>query len=73
MVKKIDGFQNKYFIEEQYSNLLHVIKSYGAGFRCVICNSKTLQRVPELRSFSKGKVTINNRVEDDVFYINGAF
>ena len=72
MVKPIEGTKNGYFIDGQYSNLSHVIQSYGKDFRCFICNAETA-KIKELKLFTKSKITINKNLEDGVFYINGIF
>lgn len=69
MVVKIDGFRNKYKLTENSNSrdLINIVAKYGK-FRCIICNEKTASRFKP-----KNYVTINNGVEDDVFFINGMF
>ena len=69
MIVKLDGFKNKYQLAESSNSrdLSDLIAKYGK-FRCIICNKKTA-----LRFDRRDYVTINNKVEDNVFYVNGIF
>ena len=69
MIVKLDGFKNKYRLTKSSNSrdLSDLIAKYGK-FRCIICNKKTA-----LRFDRRYYVTINNKVEDNVFYVNGFF
>lgn len=69
MIEKIVGFQNKYKLTES-SNTGDIIKLCASyqRFRCIICNAKTAARFKP-----RDYVTVNNKVEDNVFYVNGIF
>lgn len=69
MIEKIVGFQNKYKLTAS-SNTGDIIKLCASyqRFRCIICNANTAARFKP-----RDYVTINNRVEDDAFYVNGIF
>ena len=69
MIIKLSGFKNKYQLTESSNSrdLSDLIAKYGK-FRCIICNRKTA-----LRFDRRYYVTINNKVEDNTFYVNGIF
>ncbi len=69
MIVKLDGFKNKYQLTESSNSrdLIELIAKYKR-FRCIICNKETA-----LRFARRDYVTINNKVEDNTFYVNGIF
>lgn len=69
MIQKIGGFKNKYKLTESSNtrDIIDLCASYEK-FRCIICNAKTAVRFKP-----RDYVTINNRVEDDAFYVNRTF
>lgn len=69
MIQKIGGFKNKYKLTESSNtrDIIDLCASYEK-FRCIICNAKTATRFKP-----RDYVTINNRVEDDMFYVNRTF
>ena len=69
MIQKISGFKNKYKLTESSNtrDIIDLCSSYEK-FRCIICNAKTAARFKP-----RDYVTINNRVEDDMFYVNRTF
>ena len=69
MIEKVGGFQNKYKLTENSNtgDITKLCASYQR-FRCIICNAKTAVRFKP-----RNYVTINNRVEDDMFYVNRTF
>ena len=69
MIVKLDGFKNKYRLTKSSNSrdLSDLIAKY-VKFRCIICNRKTA-----LRFDRRYYVTINNKVEDNTFYVNGIF
>lgn len=76
MVKKLDGTKNGFYIDGQHSNLLHIIDEFKKErkIRCVICNAKTAKEVgKDFRFFAKANVSVNNKLDDNVFYFNGVF
>ena len=70
MVKKIKGFDHKYEAGEQYSNMKNIFDDIG-NVHCVICNFKTYKRVNfNVIGRRPIPVTVNNSVEDNIFYSN---
>ena len=69
MIEKIDGFKNKYMLTES-SNTgdINRLRASYKRFRCIICNGKTAARFKP-----RYYVTVSNKVEDNVFYVNGIF
>ena len=69
MIVKLGGFKNKYQLTESSNSrdLIDLIARYKR-FRCIICNKETA-----LRFKPRYYVTVNNSIEDDVFYVNGIF
>ncbi len=69
MIVKLDGFKNKYRLTENSNSrdLIDLISKYGK-FRCIICNGETA-----LRFRPRDYVTVNNSIEDNMFFINGVF
>ena len=69
MIVKLDGFKNKYRLTKisNSRDLIDLIAKYKR-FRCIICNEKTASRFNP-----RHYVTINNSIEDNVFYVNGIF
>ena len=69
MIIKLSGFKNKYQLTDSSNSrdLINLIAKYKR-FRCIICNEKTA-----LRFRPRDYVTVNNSIEDNVFFINGVF
>lgn len=71
-MKKLDGTQNGYIIEDTSTNdqWHKILKSYK-DIRCIICNTSTSKYFkPPLMSYGKSSITINNKIPDRVVYIN---
>ena len=72
MIQKADGYSNKYVIKDRVmaSEMQSLLRSYlnAKNFHSIICNYNTCKQlnVQPGNSF----ITINNKVEDGVFYIN---
>lgn len=76
MIKKDRNFKNKYVLTDDSTSydLGNICRQYPF-LNCLICNSKTASKfLPNPNSFAKPlPVTINNSIEDGVFYINGMY
>jgi hypothetical protein len=47
-----------------------IIKTYSK-YRCLICNNRTANYFgPPILGIGKNTITINNKIPDNVFYIN---
>ncbi len=71
MITKDPNFKNKYIISEPFKpeDLKPVIKPRISTFNCFICNRDMCKKLNIAPGGSL--VTIDNSVEDGVFYING--
>ena len=71
-MKKLDGTQNGYIIEDSSTNdqWHEILKDYG-DVRCIICNTNTSKyfKIP-LISYGRSNITINNKIPDMIVYIN---
>lgn len=71
-ILKDNRFRNKYILQDDSTNeeFKKIIKDRKVN--CIICNSNTAKRFGT-SFFGKSIITINNKMLDDVFYINGVF
>ena len=72
---KSKDFKNKYILTEESNNedFQSIIKSYPK-FKCIICNRKTSKCFKSHWMFlGNPPITINNKVPDGVFWINGMY
>ena len=73
MIRKVDGFKNKYEVidptsKEEFELFL---REHANGLKCVISNSYTASRfgiVP-----GEKYCTINKKIQDNEFFLNGVF
>ena len=75
MIYKDAQFKNKFQLTESSTTaeLRDICRTYK-NLRCLICNAKTAERFDRNPiSFTPLPITINNKVADDVIYINGIF
>ena len=76
MIHKIEGSKNGYLLDETSTNddLKNLGCSYGRNFRCLICNSETMKRFkPSFLNFGNNGITINNKLANNEFYVNGVY
>lgn len=73
MIKKLSEMRNGYIVDETTTNeeWKELLKSYDK-VRCVICNSKTSLHF-RVGLLGNNILTINNKLLDDVVYINGVY
>lgn len=72
---KDNDFKNKYILTEDSSNgdFKAILKSYPK-FKCLICNRETRKRFGSHWIFlGNPPITINNKIPDGVFWINGMY
>ena len=70
MIGRVEGKKNGYIITETTnSDDIHEINESYEHIRVMICNSKTAKRFRP-HFFNPLPMTINNKIPDDVFYIN---
>lgn len=73
MLYKLKDCKNGFYIDESTTNqeLDTLLTKYYriSDVRCIVCNSK-MAKVFNFEVFGKRKVTINNKIEDRVFFIN---
>ena len=69
---KDDRFRNKYILQDDSTNAEFQEIIDGKNIRCIICNSNTAKRL-RTPLLWQGNITINNRMMDNVFFINGVF
>jgi len=70
MITKSEDKRNKYYLDStsRTEDLNDIYKQYE-HVRCIICNKKTSERFYKPWNGST-PVTINNTIDDNVFYIN---
>ena len=70
MITKSEDKRNKYYLDSTSSteDLNYIYQQYK-HVRCIICNMKTSERFYKPWDGST-PVTINNTIDDNVFYIN---
>lgn len=73
LICKSAEYKNGYIFTPTSTNrdLQEIFKKYDE-VRCVICNSKTARNF-KVSSWGYSTITINNRISDGCFFINGAF
>ena len=72
-MRKIEGMKNGYIINNSSTNeeWQDVCKRYDK-VNCIICNNKTAKHF-RLGLFANNIITVNNKLLDDVVYINGVY
>lgn len=70
---KIEGMKNGYIINNSSTNeeWQNICKRYDK-VNCIICNNKTAKHF-RVGLFANNIVTVNNKLMDDVVYINGVY
>lgn len=77
MIAKLEGLQNGYALlrsstDEEFQAILKQYKDEN-NFKCIICNNHTAKCfVPSIEPCTL-PITINNKMLNGVFYINGVF
>ena len=73
MIPKHAGYKNGYVLAANSTDedFQEIIKSYGDNYHCLICNSNTAKNFRT--SFGYSTLTINEKLVDGVFFINGVF
>lgn len=71
-ILKDNSLRNKYILLDNSTNMdfQEIIK--GRKVNCIICNSNTAKHF-KTPFFGNSIITINNKMLDNVFYINGVF
>lgn len=77
MIHKLEGTKNGYVIDdtstaEGFEDLEEICKQYEKT-TCIICNAKTKQERFRVRLLGRDIITVNNKVPDDVFFLNGRY
>ena len=70
MIIKDETRKNKYILTDtsNVDDMRKICDGYE-HIKCLICNSRTVKRFGN-HDFNPVSVTINNKIEDDVFYLN---
>lgn len=70
---KIENMKNGYIIDNDTTNeeWQNVCNKYEK-IKCIICNNQTAKHF-RIRLLGNSIITINNKLLDDVVYINGVF
>ena len=73
MLGKVEGKKNGYAILEDTTNeeFRALLKSYPK-VRCIICNENLAKRI-RYGILGHSITTINNKIPDNIFYINGVY
>lgn len=73
MIAKHGEYKNGYIFTPSSTNedLQEIFKSYNQ-VNCVICNKYTAKKFIT-RGWGKSIVTINNKIADGCFFVNGTF
>lgn len=73
MLGKIEGKKNGYVILEDTTNdeFRKLLKSYPK-VKCIICNAKLAERI-QYGINGHSITTINNKIPDNTFYVNGVY
>lgn len=75
MIPKAAEYKHGYVLAKNSTDddFQEIIKSYGDKYHCLICNSNTAKnfRIGFLGGYST--ITINEKLADGVFFINGVF
>lgn len=71
MIAKYKDTKNGYVIDQTSTNdeFREIIKTHFPKYHCLICNSNTAKNFGT-HFLGTSTVTINNKIPDDVFYIN---
>lgn len=81
MIHKVDGYKNGYVFsatksekpdDEIFQDILKEYKKSSKGFHCLICNKVTSKNF-RIGLFSDNIITINNKIADGCFFINGCY
>lgn len=72
-MRKIEHMKNGYIIDNDTTNeeWQTIYDKYDI-IKCIICNNHTAKHF-RVNLFGKNIITINNKLLDDVVYINGVF
>ena len=73
MLGKVEGKKNGYAILEDTTNeeFRSLLKSYPK-VNCIICNEHLAKRI-RYGILGQSITTINNKIPDEIFYINGVY
>lgn len=76
MILKDKQFRNKFILQDDSTNadFKEILKTYNKVC-CIICNRNTAKRF-RVRSaiiFGPSNITINNKIPDQIFWINGIY
>ena len=73
MIGKINGKKNGYALLEDTTNeeFQSLLKSYPK-VKCIICNERLYSRF-RVGTFGKNIITINKKIPDGIFYVNGVY
>lgn len=74
MIPKHADYKNGYILATNSTNedFQEIIKSYGDKYHCLICNSNTAKNF-RIELLGNPTITINEKLADGVFFINGVF
>ena len=74
MIGKVEGKKNGYAILEDTTNeeFQSVLKSYPK-INCIICNEHLAKRIGYGSLFGQSITTINKKIPDGIFYVNGVY
>lgn len=73
MIIKDNNFKNKYILDDSSTNddLKQVLESYDK-VNCLICNKNTGKRFT-VGIFGQSIITLNNKIPDNVVFVNGVY
>ena len=74
MIPKHADYKNGYVLAANSTDedFQEIIKSYGDNYHCLICNSSTAKNF-RTSFLGYSTLTINEKLADGVFFINGVF
>lgn len=74
MIPKHADYKNGYVLAKNSTDedFQEIIKSYGDNYHCLICNSNTAKNF-RIGLLGDSTLTINEKLVDGVFFINGVF
>lgn len=74
MIPKHADYKNGYVLAKNSTDedFQKIIKSYGDDYHCLICNSNTAKNF-KTSFLGYSTITINEKLADGVFFINGCF
>ena len=71
-ILKDDRFKNKYILQSDATNSDLMKIMHGRIILCIFCNRNTAKRF-HVGLFGENIITVNNKIEDNVFFINAVF